>query len=134
MKQVVAPIEDVVEWLTNAGHVPSITTSKLYRSLIDEELHEFIQAEVDKEGEAAEFKELLDLMWVLIGYAHARGWPVTEGWMELARSNYSKFTVEDGKLVLKKRDDGKVLKPETYVPADMQTVLLDSQRLVNPIE
>lgn len=127
MKQVVAPIEDVVEWMDNAEHVPSNGTAKLYRSLVDEELHEFIQAEVDKEGEAAEFKELLDLMWVLIGYARARGWPVTEGWMELARSNYSKLTVEDGRLVLKKRDDGKVLKPETYVPADMQQVLNDNK-------
>lgn len=96
----------------------------LYDSLISEEYKEFRQAQVDKEGEAAEFKEILDLMWVCIGYCVARGWPITEGWIELARSNFSKFaTDEDGKLKVVRREDGKIKKPPTYEPADMQTIL-----------
>lgn len=97
---------------------------ELYDELISEEYKEFRQAQVDNEGEAAEFKEALDLMWVILGYCEARGWPVPEGWIELCRSNYSKFdTDENGKTKVLRREDGKIKKPLSYKPADMQHIL-----------
>lgn len=117
------PIQDVIDWMNKAEHLPSPANAELYRSLIQEEFKELVQAEVDNEGEAAELKELLDLVWVCFGYARARGWPVPEAWNELSWSNYSKFTVVNGVLTLKKREDGKVLKPPSYQPANMTDVI-----------
>lgn len=95
----------------------------LYTKLIQEEFKE-LSAEFESGTEADQFKEALDLIWVILGYCAAKGWPVDEGWLELCASNFSKFTVgEEGKLVATKRADGKIQKPLTYVEADMQRVL-----------
>ena len=120
-------VADIVTWMNKVGHYPSPETAALYRGFITDELRELVQAEVDGEGEAAEFKELMDVLWVLIGYARARGWPISKGFNEVSYSNYSKFTVVDGELKVVRRDDGKILKPETYVEADMQSVLNNKQ-------
>ncbi len=61
-------------------------------------------------------KEMCDLVYVILGYAHYRGWDFDTAFNRVHTSNMSKIPV-DG--VIKRRDDGKVLKPDTYKPANL---------------
>lgn len=80
----------------------------LYYKLIDEEFNEFTNASIRVE----ELDAIADLIWVLIGYAHARGYNLEGAWNEVARSNMSKIDPVSGKVI--KREDGKILKPATF--------------------
>lgn len=96
---------------------PDAATAELYRSLIAEEVKEFI----DAEDEVEELDAVLDTIWVLLGYATAKGWLIRSAWDEVARSNHSKIDPETGKCI--KREDGKVLKPATYSPPSLERFL-----------
>lgn len=87
--------------------------SSLYYKLIDEEFNEFINSSIRTE----ELDACMDLIWVILGYCHARGFNVDGAWNEVARSNMSKIDPETGKV--KKREDGKVLKPATFSPPNL---------------
>ena len=60
-----------------------------------------------------------DLVWVILGLANSLGIPMRAVWHEVMSSNMSK-TVE-GKVI--KREDGKILKPDTYFPPNIQRAL-----------
>lgn len=60
-----------------------------------------------------------DLIWVIEGLCLSLGIPLQQVWDEVARSNMSKCI--NGKLI--KREDGKVLKPDTYSPPDIKSIL-----------
>ena len=53
----------------------NINLVKLYQDLITEEFSEFITAKTEPE----KCKELLDLLWVTIQYANAKGWNLDKG-------------------------------------------------------
>ncbi len=92
----------------------------LYLSLIDEELTEFRDA-IAANDSVAVLDGGLDLVWVVLAYLNTLGFPVVDGWAEVARSNLGKIDPVTG--VVLKRDDGKVLKPEGWKPPDLQGVL-----------
>jgi predicted HAD superfamily Cof-like phosphohydrolase len=94
--------------------------SKLYRDLIEEEMRELKVAEV-QENEVEEFDAVLDLLVVLIGYGLSRGWPMLAGWDEVVRSNMAKIDPKTG--TVRKREDGKILKPEGWTPPNLAEVL-----------
>ena len=91
--------------------------ARLYSNLIEEEVYEFFEAETKENS----LKELMDCLVVLIGFGHSMGWNLDGAWEEVWKSNMSKIDPETG-LVLK-REDGKVLKPASYVPADVSKYL-----------
>ena len=102
--------------------------AELYMNLIEEEFDE-IQAADSIENLV---KELADLLVVTIGALYSLGVEPDKVWQEVHRSNMSKLVF--GKLL--KREDGKVLKPDSYSPADMTPFtaqvnweLVDSVRL-----
>lgn len=80
----------------------------LYWSLIKEEFDELSDASIRVE----ELDACMDLIWVILGYCHARGYNVEGAWNEVARSNMSKIDPVSGKVI--KREDGKILKPATF--------------------
>lgn len=47
-----------------------------------------------------------------------------ECWLEVRRSNYSKFFEQDGKLVCLRDSNGKVAKPPTYSQPNLSPILL----------
>jgi predicted HAD superfamily Cof-like phosphohydrolase len=47
-----------------------------------------------------------------------KGYDVSGAWNEVARSNLAKIDTQTGKV--KKREDGKVLKPEGWTPPDLK--------------
>lgn len=93
--------------------------ANLYVDLINEEFGELLHAYMAKDiVEVAD--ALADLKWVIEGLEHTLGLPQQEIWDEVARSNLSKIS-DNGKII--KREDGKVLKPETYSPPNIKEVL-----------
>jgi len=64
-------------------------------------------------------KELIDLLYVVLGTGVALGLPIEEAFTEVHRSNMSKLG-DDGKPIL--REDGKALKSKNYTTADMDKV------------
>lgn len=63
---------------------------------------------------------ICDLIYVLAGTAVSLGIPLEACWAEVQRSNMSKVP-EDG--IIRRREDGKILKPDTFSPADLHTVI-----------
>lgn len=94
---------------------------ELYCKLIDEEyVKELLPAL--KSGDIVEIADgIMDLIWVLQGLAITLKIPMQECWNEVSRSNFSKIP-KDG--ILLKREDGKVMKPDTYSPPDIKTILI----------
>jgi predicted HAD superfamily Cof-like phosphohydrolase len=90
----------------------------LYYDLVREEFYELSYAV--KNFDVVETADACaDLIWVIEGLCHSLGIPLQKIWDEVARSNMSKTI--DGKLI--KREDGKILKPDTYSPPDISNVL-----------
>lgn len=93
--------------------------ANLYVDLINEEFTELLHAYMARDiVEVAD--ALADLKWVIEGLEHTLQLPQQQIWDEVARSNLSKIS-DNGKII--KREDGKVLKPETYSPPNIKKVL-----------
>jgi len=92
----------------------------MYRDLIDEEREEFLEALV-AEDEVEQFDAVLDQIVVLIGYGLSRGWPMSDGWAEVMRSNMAKIDPYSG--TVRRREDGKILKPDGWTAPDLKALL-----------
>jgi predicted HAD superfamily Cof-like phosphohydrolase len=96
----------------------NIVQADLYMELIREEFEEL--KEGYKNSDITEVADACgDLIWVILGLANSLGIPMHQVWHEISASNMSK-TVE-GKVI--KREDGKILKPDTYFPPNIQRAL-----------
>lgn len=87
--------------------------------LVEEEYYELQDAE-ELDDFVGVADAIGDQIYVLIGYALAYGIPIVPIFAEIHRSNMTKIW-PDG--TIKRREDGKVLKPPTYSPADIKGVL-----------
>lgn len=91
---------------------------ELYMELIREEFEELKEGHAEKN--VVEVADACgDLIWVILGLANSLGIPMGPVWHEITQSNMSKTV--DGKVV--RRDDGKILKPETYFPPNIEKAL-----------
>jgi len=93
--------------------------AKLYAALIEEEVQEFRDA-VAARDDVETFDAILDIIVVCIGYGLSRGWPMVEGWQEVMQSNLAKI---DTSGFVKRREDGKILKPEGWQAPDLGRVM-----------
>jgi predicted HAD superfamily Cof-like phosphohydrolase len=93
--------------------------AKLYAALIEEEMKEFRDAVAAKD-DVETFDAILDIIVVCIGYGLSRGWPMVEGWQEVMQSNLAKI---DASGFVKRREDGKILKPEGWQAPDLGRVM-----------
>ena len=98
---------------------PEEHIQKLRLDLIEEELDE-LHLGVDNIDIIEVADALTDLLYVVYGAGHALGIDLDECFQEVHQSNMSKLG-EDGRPI--KREDGKVLKPDTYFPPDLKSVL-----------
>jgi predicted HAD superfamily Cof-like phosphohydrolase len=89
--------------------------AELYKKLIIEEYSEFIEAD-DNNDDVERIDACFDMMWVIVGYMKSRGWDCENIWDEGAKSNLSKIDSVTG--LVKRREDGKILKPEGWKPPD----------------
>ena len=90
----------------------------LRKRLLAEEYEEYMNAEFD--NDIVEIADALaDLIYIACGTAVSYGIPLDKVFAEVHRSNMSKLV--DGKPIY--REDGKVLKPEGWMPPDVEGVL-----------
>lgn len=102
-----------------------IAMQRLYMTLVNEEFNELVEAHTL--GDSLDcLKEALDVIVVAYGYAKASaesiGMPVKPFWDELDRELLSKYK-EDGTFL--RREDGKILKPDTFKKANFYKVWED---------
>ena len=95
--------------------LPDASTQNLRIGLIQEEFHE-LQEALQSKDLAAVAKELADLLYVVYGTAVSSGIDMEPVFREVHRSNMSKIGGH-------KREDGKWVKPKTYSPAQIHTIL-----------
>lgn len=95
--------------------------AKLYIDLIDEEFKELCEGFIRRHiGDIADGGA--DLVWVVQGLFATLGIDFDQVWKEVKSSNMSKVS-NNGKIL--KREDGKILKPDTYFKPDINKVLKD---------
>jgi predicted HAD superfamily Cof-like phosphohydrolase len=95
----------------------------MYLKLIEEEAEELNQAILAKD-KVEMLDALIDILVVTIGAIHSMGADAEGAWKEVMRSNFAKIG-EDGKV--RKREDGKVLKPIGWTPPDLKPYI-DKER------
>jgi predicted HAD superfamily Cof-like phosphohydrolase len=100
--------------------VPSPERVKLRATLISEE-HKEVQEALLGNDLAAIAKELADSIYVHVGTALEYGIPLDRVWDEVQRSNMAKVDPVTG--LVKRREDGKILKPDGWQPPDIEGVL-----------
>lgn len=98
---------------------PDKSERELRRKLLKEEFDEYELAE-DTNDIVEVADGLGDMAYIIAGTAISYGIPLERVMQEIQRAQYSKLPKDGIPLI---REDGKVLKPDTYVPPDIHRVL-----------
>ena len=108
--------EDVNKFGTACDQPASPENYRMYIGLIDEEIDELTAALIDKD-ELEQLDALVDILVVTVGAIRAAGWDGEAAWNEVMKTNFAKIDFETGKV--RKREDGKVLKPEGWTAPEL---------------
>lgn len=108
------PMDMVQEFAKVTGQVPD---ADLYIKLIVEEFDEW-RWEADAEPE---LKELADLVYVIFGYANAKGWDLMEAVRRVHMNNLGRCVQPDG--TVKRREDGKIIKNPDYPAVNLSDLI-----------
>ena len=92
----------------------------MYCGLIEEEHNELKQALTDN-NDVEVLDALIDILVVTIGAIHSAGFDAEGAWKEVMSTNFAKIDKDTGKV--RKREDGKVLKPVGWTPPDLTPFL-----------
>ena len=87
---------------------------QLYCNLISEEFNELVASTTKVD----DLDALIDILVVTIGAIHSLGADAEGAWKEVMRTNFAKIDKETGKV--RKREDGKVLKPQGWTPPELE--------------
>ena len=101
----------------------------MYVGLIREEYKELLEAQgldaehnrIGKADTIETVDALVDILVVTIGALHSMGADAEGAWKEVMRTNFSKIDIKTGKV--RKREDGKVLKPVGWTPPNLTPFL-----------
>ena len=110
------PFKDQAKFMTACDQTVSqynIPQFVMYAGLIDEEVKELKEA-INNNDKVETLDALVDILVVTIGAIHSMGADGEAAWNEVMRTNMAKIDPETGKV--RKREDGKVLKPEGWRP------------------
>lgn len=88
----------------------------LYINLIKEEVTELAEA-ITNSDKVETLDALIDILVVTIGAVHSMGADAEGAWKEVMQTNFNKIDKDTGKV--RKREDGKVLKPIGWVPPEL---------------
>jgi predicted HAD superfamily Cof-like phosphohydrolase len=88
----------------------------MYIKLIEEEVRELTVA-LDNNDKVETLDALIDILVVTIGSIHSLGADAEGAWKEVMSTNFAKIDKDTGKV--RKREDGKVLKPIGWVPPEL---------------
>jgi predicted HAD superfamily Cof-like phosphohydrolase len=93
----------------------------LYVNLIDEEYNDELKTAIANCDPVEIVDALTDILVVTIGALHSMGADGEGAWKEVMRTNFAKIDKETGKV--RKREDGKVLKPVGWTPPELNKFL-----------
>lgn len=114
------PFKDQEKFMLACGQTVGEINSRqfaMYLKLITEEYFELQESKTQLD----QLDALIDILVVTIGAIHSMGADAEGAWREVMRSNLSKIDPETGKV--NKREDGKVLKPEGWMPPELMMYL-----------
>jgi len=113
----VNPFLDIDKFGTACDQAPSPENYAMYLNLIAEEYQE-LQEAVDANDHVEQLDALVDILVVTMGAIRAAGWDGEGAWKEVMDTNFAKIDPNTGKV--RKREDGKVLKPEGWQPPQLE--------------
>ena len=116
----VNPFDDIDIFGTACDQKPSPENYAMYLDLIEEEYGE-LQEALEADDKLEQLDALVDILVVTMGAIRAAGWDGAGAWEEVMRTNFAKIDPETGKV--RKREDGKVLKPEGWQPPQLEKFL-----------
>lgn len=96
------------------------TQYDMYCALIEEEFKELEQA-LANNNDAEALDALIDILVVTIGAIQSAGFDGEGAWKEVMSTNFAKIDRLTGKV--RKREDGKVLKPVGWTPPNLAPYL-----------
>ena len=116
------PFEDSKYFMNAIGQTVdrwNIEQLALYVKLIDEEWNELHEALEEQFGpnRVEVLDALVDILVVTIGAINSMGADAEGAWKEVMRTNFAKVDPETG--LVRRREDGKVLKPEGWQPPQL---------------
>jgi len=100
----------------------------LYVSLIDEEIRELYEA-ITAHDKVETLDALIDILVVTIGAIHSMGADAEGAWKEVMSTNFAKIDKKTG--LVRKREDGKVLKPIGWTAPDLVPFLEINHDLIH---
>ena len=89
----------------------------MYVKLIDEEHQELLEATLS-DDRVEQLDALIDILVVTIGAIHSMGADAEGAWKEVMNTNFAKIDKDTG--LVRKREDGKVLKPVGWVAPNLE--------------
>jgi len=89
----------------------------MYVGLIKEE-HDELTVAINNNDKVETLDALIDILVVTIGAIHSMGADAEGAWKEVMNTNFAKIDKETGKV--RKREDGKVLKPVGWTPPELE--------------
>jgi predicted HAD superfamily Cof-like phosphohydrolase len=105
------PFKDIDTFHTACDQEPSKANYNMYLKLIEEEYNELSVA-VAENDPVEQLDALVDILVVTMGAIRAGGFDGEGAWKEVMDTNFAKIDPNTGKV--RKREDGKVLKPEGW--------------------
>ena len=113
------PFRDQEKFMTACDQSVGVENAQqfeLYKNLIEEEFNELVTAESNNDR-VEQLDALIDILVVTIGAIHSMGADAEGAWKEVMRTNFAKIDKETGKV--RKREDGKVLKPTGWTAPEL---------------
>ena len=111
--QNMTPMSMVKEFSKKTEQVPQ---PYLYAGLIAEEADEW-RSEYQRDTGVEQLKELADLVYVIYGFANAKGWDLDEAVRRVHVNNLGRCIQPDGSV--QRRADGKIMKNPDYPKVDL---------------
>lgn len=120
-KQLELPLEDRKSPLEMREEYQRTSKQDLDADLYNRLIHEEYDEWIDESKPEAELKELSDLVYVIYGYAYAKGWDLDEALKRVHDNNMGRMYQPDGSIL--RRDDGKVIKNKDYPKVNLSDLV-----------
>ena len=114
--------KDIDKFATACDQPPSEDNYNMYLSLIAEEYVELADA-ISADDRVEQLDALVDILVVTMGAIRAGGFDGEGAWKEVMDTNFAKIDPTTGKV--RKREDGKVLKPEGWKAPELAQFIKD---------
>jgi predicted HAD superfamily Cof-like phosphohydrolase len=118
------PFKDQEKFMTACDQQVDGSTKEqfdMYVNLIDEEYNDELKQAIANNDPIETLDALIDILVVTIGAIHSMGADGEGAWKEVMKTNFAKIDPVTGKV--RKREDGKVLKPEGWTAPELAQFL-----------